>query len=322
MTRMRENHSEKGGTGLVYWNEDEGVATIEEAMAKVGALPDEPMSRYTTWRIGGPADWFLEADNFDDLTVARIIAQSRGLGVTMLGNGSNILVADDGVRGLVIKPSGVLAMITDQGGGLLHVGAGVRLPELAKHYRDANAGGLEWGFGVPGCLGGAIFMNAGTPDGEMKDVVERVFIVGPGGRQSELSLEECEFSYRHSRFQRTGEIIVAALIRMPDRPYNTELAKFSLKKRKETQPLDLPNGGSVFRNPPGDYAARLIEVCGLKGHRIGNAQISPQHANFIVNLGKASATEVKALIDLAHETVQEKHGIDLESEVRMIGPWK
>lgn len=298
---------------------DHRTGSIDEVMIAIGARPNEPMSRYTTLHVGGPADWFLEAETIDDIAVAKIVARSRELPVFMIGNGSNLLVGDRGVRGLVIKPTSALATINDLGTGLLQVGAGARLPELARYYRDEGVGGMEWGFGVPGCLGGGIFMNAGTRDGEMKDVVESVIIVGRGGRAEELSAKECGFDYRTSRFQRTGEIIGGAIVRLLDRPYDTDKARRALEDRKKTQPLQMPNCGSVFTNPPGDYAARLIEQCGLKGRTQGGAQISKMHANFIVNLGVGTARDVRALMEIAVREVKQKFSVDLHSEVRMIG---
>ncbi|MEK8022459.1 MAG: UDP-N-acetylmuramate dehydrogenase [Candidatus Hydrogenedentota bacterium] len=295
------------------------IGSIEEVMVTIGAQPNEPMSRHTTLHIGGPADWYLEAETIDDIAVARILARSRELPVVLIGNGSNILVGDLGIRGLVIKPSAGLATITDIGTGLLQVGAGVRLPELARYFREEGVGGMEWGFGVPGCVGGGIFMNAGTRDGEMKDVVESVIIVGRGGRAEELPAAECGFAYRTSRFQRTGEIIGGAIVRLPDKPYDPEKARRALDDRKKSQPLQMPNCGSVFTNPPGDYAARLMEECGLKGRTVGGAQISKLHANFIVNLGNATARDVCALMDIAAREVKQKFDIDLHSEVRKVG---
>lgn len=304
------------------WVRTSGGRRLADVMEELGAIPNVRLDRYTTWRVGGPADWLLDASDYDDVSIASIIARSRGLDLTIIGNGSNLLVSDAGVRGLVIRLTGSLATITDHGDRTLYVGAGVRLPELAKYYRDAGAGGLEWGFGVPGCLGGAIYMNAGTRDGEIKDLVERVTVVGPGGAQLEISGAECSFGYRESRFQRTGELIVGALLRMLSRPFDEELSRKSLEYRKKTQPLDLPNGGSVFTNPTGEHAAALIEACGLKGTKYGDAQISVAHANFIVNLGHATAANVRDLLLLAQMKVKEKFGIELHSEVRMIGEWE
>ncbi|RMH59421.1 MAG: UDP-N-acetylmuramate dehydrogenase [Candidatus Hydrogenedentota bacterium] len=320
MSGTRENRSaesvEIGKIGVLS-----EIRGTREVMEELGAVPNYVLAPLTSIKIGGPADWFLSAESADDVAVMNLIAKGRGLPVTIMGNGSNLLVSDRGVRGVVIRMEGGLAAVTEVGGGLLNVGAGVRLPELAKFFRDQNAGGLEWGFGVPGCVGGAIYMNAGTSRGEMKDIVESVFVIGRGGIVKEIPAPECHFAYRTSRFQRTGEIIVGAMIRMADRPYDASGAEESLRYRKTTQPLDQPNCGSVFRNPPGTTAGQLIESVGLKGYRIGNAQISPKHANFIVNLGGARAVEVRDLMNLARERVRESHGIELISEVRLFGDW-
>lgn len=295
---------------------------VEQAMESLGARPDEPLSRHTTLHVGGPAQWYLEAESLDDISVARIVARSRGLSVTIIGNGSNLLVSDRGIRGLVIKPTGGLSTITELGTRLIKVGAGVKLPELARYYREAGVGGMEWGFGVPGTVGGGIYMNAGTRDGEMKDLVELVIVAGRAGALEELKASACGFAYRTSRFQHTGELIAAAVLRMPDQPFSASKMKRALDDRKKTQPLDLPNCGSVFRNPPDDYAARLIEETGLKGRQIGGAQISKKHANFIVNIGDAKASDVLALIELARKEVLMKFGIDLHPEVKMVGEWE
>lgn len=295
--------------------------SIEDAMIALGAVHDEPMSRHTTLHIGGPAEWYLEAENFDDIAVARIVARTRRLPVTVIGNGSNLLVSDKGVRGLVIKATAALATINDIGMRQLRVGAGVKLPELARYFRDAGVGGFEWGFGVPGSIGGAVYMNAGTRDGEMRSLIERVIIIGRGGGMEELMPDDCQFAYRSSRFQRTNEFIVAVVIKLPEKPYDPDAARRALDDRKRTQPLQLPNCGSVFANPPGDFAARMIESCGLKGRQIGNAQISPLHANFIVNLGNARADDVAALMELCQTEVKTRFGVDLHSEVRRMGEW-
>ncbi len=292
---------------------------VEEAMAMLGARAKEPLSAYTTLRVGGPAEWFLHAESVDDIAVARIVARSRGLPTFLIGNGSNLLVSDAGFRGLVIKLDGGLATITDMGMGTVKVGAGVKLPELARYYRDANAGGMEWAFGVPGSVGGALFMNAGTSDGEMKDVVESVIVEGRGGALMEVPRDACSFGYRQSRFHHTGEVIVGAIVRLNGQGYRAAVAKRSLDQRKKTQPLTMPNCGSVFANPPGDHAGRMIEAAGLKGRTIGAAQISTVHANFIVNLGGARAADIKSLMDLARAEVKAKFGIELKSEIRLIG---
>ena len=300
---------------------DDRVA-IEEIMANLGAERNVDLARYSTWRVGGNADWFLNAQSFDDIAVASVVAKTRQIPLILIGNGSNMLISDKGVRGLVIKLGGSLATITDHGDGTVYVGAGVRLPELAKYFRDTGAGGLEWGFGVPGCVGGAIFMNAGTMDGEIKEIIQTVSIVGTGCKVVEIKTDECAFGYRKSRFQQTDEIIVGALFKILERPYADALAKKSLDYRKNTQPLDLPNCGSVFRNPQGQHAAKLIESCGLKGKKIGDAQVSTMHANFIVNLGNAKASDIRQLMDMCLSEVQRQKGLSMHTEVRMIGEWE
>ena len=305
----------------VLWMHTDRRDSLEDVADGLGARHNEPMARHTTLRIGGPADWFLEASNCEDIVVASIVMRSRGLTMTMIGNGSNLLVSDKGIRGLVVKPSGSLANITDHGGGTLHVGAGVKLLELARHFRDAGIGGLEWAFGVPGYLGGSLFMNAGTPQGEIQDVVESVIVIGRSGRQQEIPRAECGFGYRSSRFQRTHEVIVGAIIQMGGKPYDARLAQDLMDRRKATQPLTLPNCGSIFSNPPGQHAGKLIEDCGLKGKIFGGAQVSPQHSNFIVNLGRASAHDVRTLITICADEVRKRFGVELKCEVRMCGEW-
>ncbi|PIU48804.1 MAG: UDP-N-acetylenolpyruvoylglucosamine reductase [Candidatus Hydrogenedentes bacterium CG07_land_8_20_14_0_80_42_17] len=294
--------------------------SIEEVMNLLGSVKNEPLYKHTHFKIGGPADWFFIAQTPDDLSVARIVARSRGMAMFIIGAGSNLLVSDEGLRGLVIKLGGAFTSLEeDADSGLMKVGAAVRLPDLARAFKDRNASGLEWAFGVPGTVGGAIFMNAGTDLGEMKDVIEKVIVEGRGGTVCETNATACGFGYRTSRFQHTGEFILFAIVRLGNSPFREDMARTALEHRKNTQPLQLPNCGSVFANPQNDFAARLIEEAGLKGHTIGGAQISTMHANFIVNLGNAKAQDVKALIDLAKMEVKNKFGIELRSEVRMLG---
>ena len=303
----------------------------------------EPMSRHTTWRAGGAADRACFPADLEDL-IACLRALPAGEPVHMTGLGSNLLVRDGGLRGTVIFTHRALReMRLDhlgvRGGGV-YAEAGVACPKVARYAALNELAGAEFLAGIPGTVGGALAMNAGCYGGETWDIVAHAHTVDRAGKRRTRTREEYEIGYRHVRLTAEGAVqpteIPYPVSRIPDpaeewfvaasfnlkrgssaesRAKITEL----LKRRIATQPLNEPNAGSVFRNPKGDYAARLIEACGLKGHVIGAARISAKHANFIVNLGGARAADIEALIVLAESSVKEKFGIALEREVQIVG---
>jgi UDP-N-acetylmuramate dehydrogenase len=293
---------------------------------------NEPMSRHTSWRAGGGADRaYLPAD-LDDL-VACLRALPPEEPVLVVGLGSNLLVRDGGLRGTVILTHWALRELglgsATSGGAEIHAQAGVPSPKVARFAALNDLQGAEFLAGIPGTVGGALAMNAGCYGGETWEIVARVQTINRAGEIRNRGRDNYEIAYRHVRLKEEGgrslppseEWFISATFRLPrgrgaeSRTRITQL----LKRRIATQPLERPNAGSVFRNPPGDYAARLIEACGLKGRAIGNARISVKHANFIVNEGGARAADIEALILLAEQSVREKFGVALEREVRIVG---
>ncbi|MEK7221951.1 MAG: UDP-N-acetylmuramate dehydrogenase [Nitrospirota bacterium] len=295
------------------------MSEIRTALAGVkGAVRfHEPMSLHTSFRIGGPADAYIEPE--DEAALCRLMAQARKakVPVFVLG-GTNLLVRDGGIRGIVVRLT-KLDRIEDHQGGLLYVEGGVGMPRLLKHALQHKLAGLEFAAGIPGTLAGSVVMNAGTRLGEMRDVVERVRMVTSDGEVRELPADEVGFEYRRTRLPRG--IVVGAWLRLRWDPRSRMdmTVKESLQRRKATQPLALPNAGCVFKNPGGDPAGLLIEAAGLKGAQVGDAQVSTLHANFIVNRGRATAHDVLSLIRKVGQTVEQTAGVTLQLEVRIVG---
>jgi len=286
----------------------------------------EPMARHVSWRAGGTAERAYVPADLGDIA-AFLRTQPGTEPIHFVGLGSNLLVRDGGLRGTVVLTHRALRGIRiERDGGALHAEAGVASPKVARYAATHDLAGAEFLAGIPGTLGGALAMNAGCFGSETWEVVAEVSTVDRRGAIHRRTPGEYEIGYRHVRLKADGprpseEWFVAAQLRLVlgDRKESLNKIKQLLVKRLATQPLDEPNAGSVFRNPDGDYAARLIEACGLKGHAIGAAQISAKHANFIVNPGGARADDIEALIELAERRVKEKFGIALEREVRIVG---
>ncbi len=281
---------------------------------------DEPMARRTTLRIGGPADALVLPTSTRQLGDVIRLCVDRGIAVTVVGGGSNLLVRDGGVRGVVIATRGLrgLERIGDTG---IWVESGLSTGKLLSQVTKWELGGLEFLGGVPGSVGGGMRMNAGTYLGEFKDVTERVTTVAmTSGDQIERSGSECGFAYRTSTIPK-DEIVVSAVLQLrPRARAEIEADVRALRqRRREREPKRVSNSGSTFKNPPGDYAGRLIEACGLKGRRVGAAECSPAHANWLVNTGGATASDLLALIDMVRTEVHKVHGITLELEVKVIG---
>lgn len=289
-------------------------------------LRDEPMSRHTSWRVGGPADRaYLPAD-LEDLRVF-LAGLPPAEPVFMVGLGSNLLVRDGGIRGTVVfMHQGLKALRLDEGRDgrpLLYAEAGVASPKVARFAANHGFEGAEFLAGIPGTVGGALAMNAGCYGGETWNVVDRVLTLDRGARVRERQTSDYEIGYRHCRRRSNGhdEWFAAAWLRFA--PGDGETARRRVRelltRRIASQPLNQPNAGSVFRNPPGDHAARLIEACGLKGYTVGGAQVSTKHANFIVNLGSAAAADVESVIAGVQEAVERATGIALVREVSIVG---
>ncbi len=278
-------------------------------------LVEEPLAPHTTWRIGGPAELLVRPNDRDDLTLAVRWAETGGTPWRILGNGSNLLVRDEGVRGLVVHVRRVLDAVR-RDGCRVEAGAGAALPAVANLAAAAGLSGLEFAAGIPGTVGGAIRMNAGWHEHEIAGVIEGVELLEPSGSIRRLPRDACAFGYRTSAFRgRRGVLLGAVLSLTPDDPdaVSMRLAAYA-SARKATQPTELPSCGSVFLKPPGDFAGRLIEQAGLKGARVGDARISEKHANFFVNLGHASAADVLALVQRAEREVEARFGVRLVRE--------
>jgi len=286
---------------------------------------NEPMGRYVSWRAGGTADRFYAPANADDLGVfLRQLPPSES--VLFVGLGSNLLVRDGGFRGTVVQTySGALQpALVD---GLVYAGAGVASPKVARFAAAQGLAGAEFLGSIPGTVGGALAMNAGCYGTECWQIVDHAITIDRKGKLRSRSKDAFDIGYRHCELNSKGRVgetewFVAAYFRLTpgDAEASREKIRGFLARRVATQPLELPNAGSVFRNPPGDHAARLIESCGLKGAARGGASVSVKHANFIVNPGRdARASDIEGLIDTVRATVRERTGVDLQPEVRIVG---
>ena len=281
------------------------------------------MAGYTTFRVGGQAEALYEAVDLEVLKRVLAYLDKEHIPYLVVGRGSNILVKDNGLEGLVILLGGSLARVEEKETDDISVlaGAGLHLVELLSYCRSSGLGGLEFLSGIPGTVGGAVVMNAGAFGEEIASGVKEIHVVNTRGdlivkdRSSEL-----EFSYRKLNMEK-GSVIVRVLFRLTSEAEGTVAKRISdyLKRKKESQPLEYPSAGSVFKNPPDDYAGRLIEKAGLKGKKIGGAMISEKHGNFIVNTGGAKAKDILDLMYLAQETVKKETGIQLEPEIRVVG---
>jgi len=280
---------------------------------------DEPMAEHVSWRAGGVAERSYVPADLADL---ELFLKTCDGAVYFVGLGSNLLVRDGGLRGTVILLHGALSHIKLTPDGLVYAEAGVSSPKVASFAARHDLEGAEFLSGIPGTVGGALAMNAGCYGKETWQCVRKVLTIDGQGTLRERSAEDYEIGYRHVALRETSEEwFVAAWFGFTpgDGKAAKKQAKEWLAKRMATQPLTQPNAGSVFRNPPGDYAARLIEASGLKGLTVGGAQVSEKHANFIVNLGNASAADIESLIETVQAKVKQAHGIELVREVRIIG---
>ncbi|MDD5382893.1 MAG: UDP-N-acetylmuramate dehydrogenase [Candidatus Margulisbacteria bacterium] len=282
-------------------------------------LRNEPLKKHTSFRIGGPADYFCIPRNMAELKDALVFARERGLGTVIIGAGTNLLVLDQGFRGVVVKLAGGLNWIRVNG-GRIEVGAGVHIAKLLQVLGNKKLGGLEFLAGIPGTVGGAIVMNAGAWGKEIADYVEQVLVIDRAGRQKILKRRVLGFGYRRSRLQGSRWILaqVVLKLRKKKRGLIRRKVRENLIKRKAAQPLGIPNCGSVFKNPKGDFAGRLIQEAGCKGMRIGDAQVSAKHANFIVNLGDARARDVIKLMTSVQKKVKDRFKIRLEPEIKIM----
>jgi UDP-N-acetylmuramate dehydrogenase len=296
------------------------LGRLREELPHTEILPDEPMSRHTSFRIGGPADALLLPRSVEDLQRIVRIARETEVPFTVVGNGSNLLIRDGGLRGIVLKVAENLSRLEFNGtSGCVQSGA--LLAHVSRTAALHGLSGLEFAVGIPGAIGGGVMMNAGAYGGEMKDVVTRVSVVDETGTLRVIPAEDLQFGYRRSLLQTRDWIVAEMEMELrPDLPERI-LARMSHNQylRESKQPLCFPSAGSVFKRPPGKYVGPMVEQLGLKGHRIGGAQVSEKHAGFIVNRGDARAADVLALIQHVRERVQARFDVWLETEVRVIG---
>ncbi|MCI6467025.1 MAG: UDP-N-acetylmuramate dehydrogenase [Faecalicatena sp.] len=283
-------------------------------------LLDEPMSRHTTFRIGGPADYFVVPRSTDEIKDTIEICKNAQVPYYILGNGSNLLVGDKGYRGVVIQIYKNLNEIHTEG-NLIHAQAGALLSKIAAEALGRGLEGFEFASGIPGTLGGAVMMNAGAYGGEMKQVLLEATVLTQDGEVKTLGVEELELGYRTSIIAKEGYVVLEAAIGLKEgdaaaiRAYMEELKS----KRVTKQPLEYPSAGSTFKRPEGYFAGKLIEDAGLRGFRVGNAQVSEKHCGFVINRGGATAAEVVSLMEQVADKVEALAGVRLEPEVKRIG---
>jgi UDP-N-acetylmuramate dehydrogenase len=283
---------------------------------------DEPLGRFTTMRVGGPADLYAVAHNGFELRALVRFARSRGIPHLLLGRGSNVVISDRGVRGLVVH---VRAEGSRVEGERYVAEAGLPMARAATETQRAGLSGLEFGLAIPGTVGGAVWANAGAHESDVAAVLETADVLLADGTEVRLAPADLDLRYRDSRLKHApGEVVLGAAFRLAPADAAVIAARLDdiRRWRREHQPLGLPSAGSVFRNPPGDSAGRLVEAAGLKGHRIGGAVVSERHANFIVNDERGSAADVRRLAEHVQSAVTERSGIKLDLEIAFLGDWE
>jgi UDP-N-acetylmuramate dehydrogenase len=301
----------------------DAVALGTEIQRRIGVKTsrDEPLARFTTMRVGGPADLYAVAHNVFELRALVRFARARALPLLVLGRGSNVVISDRGVRGLVVHVRAEGSRVE----GIDYVAeAGVPMARAATETQRAGLTGLEFGLAIPGTVGGAVWANAGAHEADVAAVLASADVLDADGRETRLPVGELGLGYRHSRLKDApDEVVLAARFRLS--PADPDVIASRLddirRWRREHQPLGIPSAGSAFRNPDGDSAGRLIDDAGLKGRRIGGAAISEKHANFIINDQRGSAADVRRLVDLVAATIGERDGISLVPEIVFLGDW-
>ena len=291
---------------------------IEKVISKDKIYINEPMSKHTSFKIGGPAEIFIKVNEIKDLQAILKISKENNAPITVIGNGSNVLVSDEGIKGIVVKIE--LEKLEIEEDGILKVGSGVKLAFLAQKCLKEKLEGVEFASGIPGTIGGAIRMNAGAHGSEMKDIVKNITYITRDGKIQVISNEEAKFEYRNSIFSQNDYIILEAEIQL--RKGNPEEIRSKMDEyatyRKEKQPIEYPSAGSTFKRGNDFITAKLIDECGLKGYQIGGAQVSEKHAGFIINNGTATAEDVKKLMKYVEEQVYNKFGKKIEAEIEII----
>lgn len=284
-------------------------------------IKDAPMKKYTSFKCGGNASVLIIPDSIDNLNKIIEFSYSKNVKPFIIGNGSNLLVTDKGINGVVIKIGSQLSEIRLIDETTIYCEAGASLKSLCMFALENSLSGLEFAYGIPGTLGGAVYMNAGAYGGEMKDVLYSVNHIDENGNIGTLEKENLQLGYRHSAYTENGYVITSAVLKLikADKKDIKDAMDDKLGRRKDKQPLEYPSAGSTFKRPEGYFAGALIEDCGLKGYTVGGAQVSEKHAGFVINKGGATSTDVITLIGDVQRIVKEKHGVMLETEVKILG---
>ena len=307
-------------------NKEHMLQRLQEILGTDHVFHEEPMQKHITFRVGGPAEWFVLVDTVEQLKQVVALCKEQQEPYYVIGNGSDLLVSDSGVRGVIIRLAGEFLEIAAKekvNEGICDgcAGAGVMLATLSLRAGKKGFTGLEFANGIPGTVGGAVLMNAGAYGGEIKDTIVAADVLTKDGEVRRLEKEELKLSYRHSVMMESGDIILRAYFTLTVRP---KLQIFAVmesyrKARQEKQPLEYPSAGSTFKRPQGYFAGKLIQDAGLSGYKIGGAMVSTKHAGFVINAGGATAAEVYQLIQHIRKTVKEKFQVELEPEVRFLG---
>ena len=296
------------------------LGKLQDIVGSDNVVSDEPMRKHTTFRIGGNADIFVRPESKEQIAEILRLCREQDVPYFILGNGSNLLVGDRGFRGVVINIMDNMNDITVDG-GIIKAQAGAMLIKVSRAARDNSLTGLEFASGIPGTIGGAIYMNAGAYGGEMKDVVTKVTAMDAEGEIYTFGTDELEFSYRHSVIQQRDLIVLDVTMELAagdQKIIDDRMSELAVARRTK-QPLEYPSAGSTFKRPEGYFAGKLIMDAGLRGYRVGDAQVSEKHCGFVVNRGNATADDVIKLIDDVKAKVSEEYDVVLEPEVRMIG---
>ncbi len=296
------------------------IKCFNDLLGKEKVRISEPMNRHTTFRIGGPADYFLLPSTAEEVKKILEICKEKELPYFILGNGSNLLVSDEGYCGVIIQLYRNYGGITVEGTDI-RAGAGALLSQIASAAKNASLTGFEFAGGIPGTLGGAVVMNAGAYGGEMKDVLKEVTVMTEQGEIMTIPAEKLEMGYRTSLVKKAGYVVLEAVISLKagDVEEIKAIMKDLTEKRVSKQPLEYPSAGSTFKRPEGYFAGKLIMDAGLRGYQVGGAQVSEKHCGFVINKGNATAADVCGLMKDVQEKVQEQFGVTLEPEVKFLG---
>lgn len=278
---------------------------------------NEPMKNHTTFKVGGNAEFFVKVNNKSQLSALIKFITENNIPYFILGKGSNLLVSDEGMKGVVIYLQGDFENVEVIDEEYIYAGAGASLTKMCRTALDNSLSGLEFAFGIPGSVGGAVFMNAGAYGGEMKDCIVSVDYITPSGECGTYDISELELGYRTSVFKTNNNIIVGCKVALKKDQKEQIKEKMNdlLGRRKSKQPIEYPSAGSTFKRPVGNFAGSLIEACGLKGYTVGDAQVSKKHAGFVINIGNATSKDINTLIEDVQKIVKEKTGYFLETEV-------